>query len=179
MFLELGGFRIKIVLLVFIITLSLALGVQYLSYQKRVIEPIIRVFSEIDGVIQIETERQHSGIKLIIALGDCDRFDQVMHNILSAAERFDSLLKIEIKDAASSRLEQIYHEMHYAIEQAVVIGDFREMAVVIEEIAQQNNIKYRITIDREYVYLQLHEADNYLYQLICRHNQPIAVRFER
>lgn len=175
---EFRGFRIKIVLLVFIITLSLALGVQYFSYQKRVIEPIIREFSEFDGVIQIEAKRLHSGIKLIISLGNCDRFDKVMSNILSAAEGYDSLLTIEIKDAANIKLEEVYHQMHYAIEQAVMLGDFREMAIVIEEIAQQNSLKHRVTIDSEYVFLQLHDADNYFYQLIGRQKQPIAVRFD-
>ncbi len=177
--LKFKGLRLKIVLLVFMVTLVVALSIQYLSYEKRVIEPIVRVFSEIEGVNEIEANRQRSGIKLIISLDNLIRFEQVMQEILAQAEEFGLLSQIEFKDNANDKLEKVYHAMHYAIWQAVEKGDFSQMGVIASDIAKENNVEQNIYIEHDYVFVQLLDKDNYFYQIIGRHQQPTAVRFDR
>lgn len=176
--LKLEGVRIKAVLIVFIIVLSLMLLGQYLLRKKLVIQPIYEAFAGIESVSSVALVENGEQLTLTLTLQEVGRLDDAINEIFQTADQFSMPFQIQIKDQADDKLESVYHQMHYMIEQSITQGNFVEMAETIEEVAESNQIYHRLKIDRSYVYLQLHHGNNYLYQVISRHDQPRIVRLD-
>ncbi len=169
---ELRGFRIGIVLLVFLTTLGIALGGQKLAHQQRVIAPLYSTFEAIDGVEEVIVEDTRQGVILTLKLADVDDLSRLIASVLDQGSTMSVASQLKIKDQENDKLLTVYYEMHYALEQAVTLGDFQQMAKEIRDIAQEHNVAYRVQVDSDYVYLQLHDDDNFLYQVLSRDQAP-------
>lgn len=175
---KLEGVRIKAVLVVFIVVMGLALFGQYFAHQKLVIEPIYQAFSGIEAVEAVELIENDGQLTLTLTLGEVAELDDLVNEILMTAARYSQPFQILIKDTADGKLEAVYHEMHFVIEQGVIHGNFVEMAKEIQRLADAHQVKYRVKVDRGNVYLQLHDQDRYLYQVVSRQDQPVLLRLD-
>jgi len=52
------------------------------------------------------------------------------------------------------------------------------MAERIEQLASEYQIKFTLKVDGNYVYLQLHDGDDYLYQIVSRREKSLISRLE-
>lgn len=171
------GFRVKIVIMVFIIGLGIFMIGQYFNHQKRVIEPIYHTFSSIEAVDEVMVEERDSQILVVLSFKNRDQLEKDIRQVLLTANQISLPIEILVQDNANDRLEEVYHQMHFAVEQAVSNGDFIDLEDRIKQIAAENRVQSRLTVDREYICLQLHEGKNYLYQIISREQEPIIKRF--
>lgn len=169
---DIKGIRIGVVLIAFVLTLSIGFGVQRVAHQHRVIAPLYERFQSIDGVQDLEVEETQRGIGLVLQLGPISSLEKVIGLVRQEAVNARLVGDITIVDHADSRLETIYHDMHFAIEQAVVTGDFQEMAARVADIARERHVEHRLTVDRDYVYLQIMDGDRYMYQVVSRGDAP-------
>lgn len=176
--LRLDDIRINVVIVVFVIVLGLALALQYFTHRKLVIEPIYQAFANIEGVIGVDLAEQDDQIVLTLALAEVEQLDMLAAEISSTAAQFAKPLQIIIKDKANQTLKAAYDQMHFAVEQGIATGYFVEMAERIEQLASEYQIKFTLKVDGNYVYLQLHDGDDYLYQIVSRREKSLISRLE-
>jgi len=176
--LRIEGIRFKIVLISFVVALCIVFPAKYLGHRKLVVEPIYEAFSRIKGVKKVELTETDGKMKLVINLDDVEQLELVMQQILDQVEHFQRPMQLVITDQANQKLEHVYHQMHFAIEQGITLGTFVEMAQNIESIAQANQILSRVAVDRDYVYVQLQDGEHYLYQVISRNSEMLIGRLK-
>lgn len=169
---EFKGFRIRIIILVFVVVLGVALSGQKLTHHHRVITPLLTGFQSVDGVEKVLLEETRIGAKIILELAEVSDLALLTGHIRKQASTLSMPHQLLIQDKSSVRLDRIYHEMHFVIEQAVVVGDFQDMAKVVAQIAELYTISHQIRVDSDYVYVQLHDDGNYYYQIISRSGAP-------
>lgn len=168
---EFKGYRIGIILVVFIVSLGLSFGAQYLSHQKRVIAPIYERFLTIPGVLDIDLTSEGGKTNLVIILAEVEKLDLTIKQVLNEATDHNIIERIIIVDQTSPKLEDVYYQMHFTIEQALELGTFEDMALAIAQVAQANDVHQRSSLDRNYVYLQLHDGEYYYYQVFSRNKE--------
>jgi hypothetical protein len=62
--------------------------------------------------------------------------------------------------------------MRIHIEEALATGSFYAMAQAIDEEAKEAGLdRWSVGVDSEYVYVQLHKGESYLYEIIPRRAQ--------
>ena len=64
-------------------------------------------------------------------------------------------------------------EMQFVIEEAVMVGNFQEMAEELQAIADSYDLEAKLGIDREYVYVQLEDGSHTLYRMIYRDQEVL------
>lgn len=175
---EFKGIRVKIVLIVFLLVLVIGLVGLYVSHQKRVIEPIKQTFMSVEGVTDVKLEENQIGMGLVLTLDQLEKLDVTMNQVLSRANQLSIPVQLVIEDQPSESLINAYHDMHFIIEEAIILGNFQEMATEIEAIANQYQVGHRVSIDRDYVYLQLNDQTNYFYHVINRNDSLSVSRLE-
>lgn len=172
------GIRIKVVLIVFLLVLGIGLGSLYISHQRRVIEPIKKAFLSVEGVTEVKLEENQLGMEITITLDQLEKLDVTMQQILSQANQLSVPVQLGIKDQATEELLAAYHQMHFVIEEAIILGNFQEMSDQIGSIANEFQISHRVYLDRNYVYLHLEDQNNYYYNIINRNDNLPVTRLE-
>lgn len=175
---RLDDIRINVVVIIFIVVLGFAVGLQQFFHKKMVIEPVYQAFASIEGVEGVELKERDGMIVLTLSLADVEHLHTVAAKISSAAARFSQPFQILIKDQPNETLKAAYEQMHFALEQGIATGYFVEMAERIEELALKHKVDFALRIDGSYVYLQLHDGGYYLYQIVSRRDQPLIARLE-
>lgn len=162
------GYRVGIILAVFIVSLGLVIGVNRFTHQRRVIAPIYQVFQAIEGVKSTEIEEQPQGLRVKVTLEQVNELEEVMDEILFQVEELGLLRQVDIVDNPNEALKKTFYKMHFVIEQAVALGNFQEMAETINQIAVAENVTQRMFVNKDYVFIQLHQGDYYLYHTSSR-----------
>lgn len=170
------GYRIGIILFVFCISLGLVLGITRFTHQHRVIEPIYETFQSIDGVKDVSLEEQGQHLRVVLTLEQVHRLEKTISQIIQTAEEFGLTEQIIIVDQANELLEETFYKIHLAIEEAIAIGNFQEMAETIQEILAATNINHRVYVNQDYIFVQLHYQESYLYQVFSRHEGISVIR---
>ena len=152
------------------------MGLQGFAHRKLVIEPMYQAFANIDGVKGVELTEQDDQITLTLDLGAVERLDVLVAEIKVAAAGFSQPVKVKLKDNINHMLAKAYDRMHIAVEQGIATGHFVEMAEQIEQLAAEYSIDFTLKVDGDYVYLQLLDGDNFLIQVISRHEESLITR---
>lgn len=172
------GLRMQIIILIFLLSLSLLLGGQWVYQKNHVQGNLVEKLNNIDGVYSSSIEknnRQNSLIK--IHLEEVEDLRHVYRQAVSTAADHlrTEAFSIEIVDRPNQVLISIWETTHLSIYQSLAQFSYDEIGGKISTEAQKHDrIKYRVQMDWDHVYLQLHDEGNYLYQIIPRLplNQP-------
>ena len=165
------GFRLHIIVMVALVSFLLFFGGKFFYQRYLVLEPLLRQVRAIEGVEEVQVSSLGNGKLFAVSLGDVEdlvdtygEIDRQLEEILG--EQSYSLFLL---DGRNKQLERVYHSIHFAIYEAIARGNFTHLAAVVNEEAADNGLgKYRVTVDNERVYLQLHLGDAYLYEIISR-----------
>lgn len=174
---QIRGIRLKIVIIVFGVVLSLALIGQHFGHQKFVVDPLQRLFSQVEGVNQVVVDESDGKIRLTISFDRSKELHLTLQEILDLVNRHKGDFEILIKDNPNQHLENTEYLLHFAIQEALQTGNFTAMANTIGQVATNNNVDYRIDVNQKYLLLQLYDGDNYLYKVTSRDDNDIFLRY--
>ena len=160
--------NIKVLLATFVLVLVVALGGQHVYHQQRVLRPLESAFLAVDGVTAVEMDQTRQGYGVTLTLAQVSSVKDVVGHVQQVAVDFDIPMLLTIQDSNDDRLSSVYYEMHFAVEEAVALGNFQEMAVNLREIASSQQVGLNVFVDNDYVYVQIHQDDRYLYRVISR-----------
>ncbi len=170
------GLSIPIIIISFIVGLILFFGGQY-AYSKYNIEtPLEELIKEKEYVQNFTVERQADKFNISVQLN-------IQQTDLNFSEMYQDLNReiaellgnrpysIEIKDKPDQQIKNVWRQSQYLIEEAIMRGNFSEMAEQIQIIAGQNSIHAEVYVDRSHVYVLLKKNDGHnMLKVITRQN---------
>lgn len=166
------GLKIRVIILVFAAVLLVGVGGRYIHYQKRVVDPMAAAASSLPGVASLEVvETPEGGTNVLVELGPEVQLEKVYPQLQaivtsSLGANFNQLILI---DNRSAELEEIYHRLHFTVQEGISTGLFAKMADEIDQIVDVLPfLTHRIFVGERHVYIQLHDSDGYLYEVVPR-----------
>jgi hypothetical protein len=169
--LHLLGLNIKRIVIVFIITLIALYGGRAASYSMKVRRPLHEFFTQKTEVIDYSVQQYAEGLCVRVELDDVQdiqsQYAQLWAGISEATGRVPAVL--DVTDRRNRGLEETFRSMRIHIEEALATGGFYAMSQAIDEKAQEAQLdRWNVGVDSDYVYVQLHEGESYLYEIIPR-----------
>lgn len=169
---EMGGKKLDIRIIVAVVAVSfLIVTMGQFLYQKFYINtPLTEELRQVQGVNDVKIEEINGKKNIAISLG---RIDNLQNSYLMMGEivkkKEGNTGKLVILDNPSSYMEDVYREMNFSIQDAIVNGSFADMYDDLEKVAKEKNLRdWTIYIDQDNIYLQIQDQDNYLYRVIPR-----------
>ena len=170
------GLRMQVVGLTFLVVLGVALAAGQLLYERRVRSPLEQVLLQVDGVEAVTVEpggsmRAVGPTHIRVRLSPDADLERAYGAVArAAADNLGSRLgRIELEDARSPELEETLREMRFAVEEAVATGSFQQMADTLRAVAAARSLDhFRVSVDRQFVYLTLARDGAYLHELVAR-----------
>ncbi len=169
-----NGFKIPIVLLALLIGLTVLLGGQWAYNKYSFQDPLEQVLGEQTVVSDFSVN--DDGEVLVVKL----KLDKTT-NLMEDYQEIDKLIRkivnkrafrIELVDDPNDILLNAYYNSQFAIHEAIIKGNFRQMASVVHESAIEAGGSAKIYIGSQKIYLQMTHGDHYLYRVISREDVP-------
>lgn len=115
--------------------------------------------------------RQKDALCVSVELGDVEdiqsEYARLWKGIAGATQRIPTAL--DIIDRRDQELEEVFRRMRIHIEEALSTGSFSAMSQAIEEEGREAGLdRWGVGVDSDYVYVQLHKGESYLYEIIPR-----------
>ena len=166
---------IKRTIIVFIVTLIVLYGGKAASYSLQVRKPLDAFFLRQAEVLDYTVEQCKGGLCVNVELDDVEdiqsQYAQLWSGIVEATGR--SPQSLGVVDRRNRELEDIFRNMRIHIEEALCKGSFYAMSQAIDEKAEEARLdRWSVGVDSDYVYVQLHKGENYLYEIIPRKQEP-------
>lgn len=161
-------------------TLLILFGAQTVWHTFAVAKPLDKAFQGIDGVQAVTWDKGKDEGPVTLKV----KFDNVVnlqtsYNAVQGQAK-DVLGKtpfqIVIQDSRSPELEELYHELHYHIQEAIFTGHFGDMASKVETEAKLSGAASRVYVDAQNIYLQLTKGEADLYAVVPRANTIPGVK---
>lgn len=141
--------------------------------------PLDKTLHDIDGVekVTLDNSRKiNDNIAIYVTLNNTANLQEAHKEI---SKKIDQTLKgsrytLEIKDNRSPELEQVYYDIHYYIQKAIVDGDFPMLEAMVREKADSAGAAAKVYVDEQNIYLQLVKNDSNLYAVVARHSDRIG-----
>jgi hypothetical protein len=159
--------------------IAILYGAGALYGMLTVSSPLDRVFGESPSVVSHTIVARQPVMVVRVTL---DEVDDLREEVRTLEERASSALRgqpvqIQVRDNRDAALAAAYHSMHFYIQEAVVTGRFSEMNERIASCARQAGLdKYKVFVDDDRVYVQLHLDGRHLYEIVSREERPEAPR---
>lgn len=161
-------------------TLLILFAGQAVWHTFAVAKPLDKAFEGIDGVQSVawDKEKEDKAVTLRVTLGNTDNLQTTYTTIEERAKSVlgKAVFQITIHDSRSPVLEQVYHQMHYHIQEAALTGHFGEMADKISDIALKAGVESRVSVDAKNIYLQLAKDRVNLYTVVPRATNLLGVK---
>ncbi|RQD75413.1 MAG: hypothetical protein D5R97_06060 [Candidatus Syntrophonatronum acetioxidans] len=159
------------VLIIFFLVLSLFYGFEYYNQKQKADELLYELINQ--NEIVKEAELYHEGELIIISAqsGYVKNLQYAESNIEKDIKRTlgDRDFELEFKDNRNDFLEEVYYRAHYSLQEALVKGNYMEMAQVIEEVMGEYEIDhYNLIVGEDALYFQLKSGNNFLYEKLPR-----------
>ncbi|MGB9791497.1 MAG: hypothetical protein ACPLTR_02835 [Thermacetogeniaceae bacterium] len=167
--------NIPAVIIAFFIALGLMISGKYLYEKYFLKESLENKISKVIEVRELKIDNTEQPPTVYLRTAQIEDLQAVY-------KRVDKIVKQELGpgyrivflDKRTPKLTEVYEESQFAIQEAIATGCFRQMYSSVQSIAQSNNVKYRLTIDSSNIYLQLHDENGYLYEVIQRSSELAA-----
>ncbi len=167
---EWHGFKLKIIVLALAAGLLVLLGGHWAYKSYGYNQPLVQALGEDSAVESFEIEDKPPVLLVIVQVNRTE-------NLMETYQRLDRRVKqsvsnrpyeLVIKDNRNARLAQAYYRSQFAVHEAVMRGNFREMLAVVEENAREAGAEARVFIDSDNVYVQMDAVDHHLAVVIHR-----------
>ncbi|PTX59949.1 hypothetical protein C8P63_11094 [Melghirimyces profundicolus] len=78
----------------------------------------------------------------------------------------DRKLDIHFADRPDSSLRDAWNRMSFGVKEGIAHRRYTAIPETVEKVAKKEGIRYRLSMDAGYVYVELHKGDRFLYQVL-------------
>lgn len=157
-----------------IISIIVALGVllsSYNLYQKYMVEkPLTEKLLLMEEINKVEVDKVNKVNKLYSFKVYLGKVENIQKSYAEIDSTIDDTIKgeynIEIKDERNQRLDEFYDDLQPALYQGLARKEYLWLDEQINQRSRNQDIKARLLVDNERVYLQLEDGNSYLYSVI-------------
>ncbi len=165
------GFRWELIALSAVLTLAV-LSLAYFSYEsmgvRKPLEKALLADPDV-GAVKILKDRDTEVVQITLSkVPDLSVTYTRLHTLVKG-RMGQAPFRLEVKDARNADLQDVYHSIHYYLEEASVRGNFGTMIEACSSILSKAGISdYKITVDQNHIYVQIGSGANFLYQVLDR-----------
>ncbi len=161
--------RLSTVIIAMVITLGLLLGGQY-SYEKYIVkEELSQKIAQIVEIDEIKIEKNENPPTVYIRASQITDLPMVNRRLGKIIrEELGPEYRLVFLDQRTPRLQDLYENCQFSIQEAITAGNFQEMHQAIQKKAAAEHVDYKVSVDSYNVYLQLRDQKGYLYEIIPR-----------
>lgn len=167
---KMAGIKVHLVIIFLLLTLVI-LVVGNMVYQKYYMnEPLFKLYQKTKVVQNYHVDGQGRVKKVLVEMKKTNNLQKSYNELLNGTVQVlgSSEITLELKDKRNDKLEKIYYDSQLIIYEALLKGNFIEMAQGIKKQANSAGVEAEISIDKNNIYLQLIQGENYLYEIIPR-----------
>lgn len=174
---EKSKLNVKLIVGVVIASLLLVVVGQFAYYKLYLNAPLAEELKKVPGISKVKIEDNNGQSTVEITLKKIDNLQNSYVEINKiVTEKAGKNMQINIQDKTNNFLENVYRQMNFSIQEAIVQGNFADMYIRLGEIAKENKIKdWNLYIDKDNIYLQIMDKDDYLYRVVPRGSEKINV----
>jgi hypothetical protein len=166
------GFRVHVVIISLIVGLAAFWGAQWLYTSLNFQQPLQKQMDDNSLVASYKIVEKGDRYKIMVSLRDHENVNlmQSYRQIYDQVREImgDRPFTIELVNRPNDRLDNVLNQGRFAIHEALVKGNFREMFDALHRYARQAGVESRVYIDDDYVYWQMQDGTNYVYEIVPR-----------
>ncbi|MCL2337331.1 MAG: hypothetical protein FWC60_07930 [Firmicutes bacterium] len=165
------GIKIPVVALALVIALAAFFGSHWLYKSLSFEEPLKKELDANKLVTGYTIEDSGAGqYQVSVAM-------KKTGNLMLAYRQIDDAVKevmggkqyrIKLADQRDEQLTEQYYQGHFAVYEALVRGNFREMAGELSKLAERAGVESKVYVDENNIYWQMSHGQHYLYEVIPR-----------
>lgn len=176
---KIKGLDISIIVLAFALTFTLLVAASNLNYMVKVDRPLRGFLEANPHVADYKISETGGKIDISVKLKEGEDLGAAYRDLMDGLQAISGGRSVElsIADNRDALLMNVYHEMHFAIEEAIMQGDFTMMNARLTATAERHGIqKFGVSVDRDNVYVQLEKDGHHLYQVVPRYSYLAPAR---
>lgn len=164
--------------LALVVTLAVIYAGQALWQKHFVSQPLDKALKAISEVQKAELEEGGKLNEPLVVHVTLDNVNNLQDTYKAINDKIqeaygNKAYKLEIKDSRSPELEQLFNDINYYVQEAIVDGNFPLLAEKSGEMAKKLGIECKIFVDSENIYVQLSGKSASLYDVVPR-SAPVA-----
>ncbi|HYH03093.1 MAG TPA: hypothetical protein VEC37_08340 [Bacillota bacterium] len=166
-----------LIVIAFLATVAILFGGQSINEKMRVENPLKQRMKTIKEVKSFTVEPAGDGLKVKLQLKQSRNLQMVLNRVKQEVEFYHKkpVTNFGIGDQPNSQLEQLKYQLSFYLEEALASGHFIELKSALDSYNKNRGINAKVYLDNDFIYLQLEEGNNYLYQVMPRPVRPLAV----
>lgn len=161
-------FKWKQIVAGFAATLIILLLGNYMWHRTAVERPLIQVLLQDEAVEEAVFHSDGRNSRVEVKIKDVPRFAETARRINATVKKMQPATQVIFMDNGDEFLDELYDELHFALFEARVNGTFVKMNdSFLNAVKDAGLSEYRLEVDSEAIYLQLHYGDAYLYRVVA------------
>lgn len=163
--------RLVPIVLVAILALAILFG-SWQAYQHfNLLSPLKRNLQQVEGVQTVSILTGSPDV-VQVELGPFSKLkngdlQQTYHDITNQiSSRLGSAVTIHLGDHQDNQLASALENYQPILHEGLAKGNYVEMINQVTKVAKSQHIQARITMDGQYIYIQLQEGSHYLYSVM-------------
>lgn len=153
----------------FAATLVILLLGNYLWQRTAVERPLLQVLKQDEAVIKAAFISDGRKPTVEVVLGDLTHLSLAVRRIDAMIKKMQpNVAQVIYQDLSNEALERVYDRLHFAVYEAKATGNFVTLEERFLSIVSDSSLTfYRLEVDSEAIYVQLHDGGSYLYRVVA------------
>ncbi|MQL52871.1 hypothetical protein GFC01_11490 [Desulfofundulus thermobenzoicus] len=168
------GWRIPVVLAALLAGLLILFGAQWLYNKYSFSQPLDRVLKADEAVESYTLEKNGAVLVIEARLREVPDLGAAYRRLRKSIQ--DVLGKrpfiLKIKDRRDEELQRAFYNSQFALYEAQVRGNYREMIRSLENETAKAQVGVSVHLDQDNIYVQMKHGGSYLYEIIPRLATP-------
>ena len=166
--------KVGLVILAFLITIGVLFGGQALTTKVKVDTPLKRDLYSLKDIQSFSVKQEKDGIIISLKLRKVDNLQKVLDFVQQKIALYYGLpvKEFKIADQRNRSLEQARYKLAFYLQEAAVSGHYIRLKEALDSFKEVNAKAY---VSQNYIYVQLEEGRNYLYEVVPVPTRTIAV----
>lgn len=174
---QIKGLRIPFILISAILSLALLIGAQWIYKEFAVERPLMEKIFNLSGVESAEFTDDSKPSRLDIKLNsDVELADFIARVKNIVVSDYGNPVELHLIDQRNEELNELLTTSRFYIYEALVKGNYTEMYASLNKLFESSDLeKWELTMDNQYLYLELQKESNYLYEVIPRSQETLVI----
>lgn len=162
------GIKIHVVAVSMLVALAAFWGAQWLYTSLNFQQPLKKELENNQQITNYQIKEDADVYTIVVTLGETNNlmqtYRQINDQVLDIMGQRPFI--IELADRRNARLNEIYNQGQFAIHEAMVNGNFRDMANSMGHQARTSGVESKVYIDSDNIYWQMKDGSYFLYAVI-------------
>ncbi len=174
---QIKGLRIPVIVAIALLSIAMLISGELVYQHYLVRRPLVEKIADLPNVISVKIMDNTKPQRLVIKLGSVGRISDTVTQVNElVSSRYGRAIDLRLIDRRDEELNRLFESSKFTIYEALSNGNFTAMYAHIENKVNNYEIdRWNLSIDNQYIYLELHKGTNYLYEVIPRNQRDLVL----